>query len=56
MSQDIKDTYTTLNISQFRLALACGQLYDCLNYYHLIVNSKAFRMNFDSLKSNTEEY
>jgi hypothetical protein len=44
MTEDIERAYSTMNIRQFTFPLACNQLYDHLNYYHLIVNSKSFRL------------
>ena len=45
-----------MNIPQFLLPLTCSQLYDRLNYYHLIANSKAFRLASADLREYSKEY
>lgn len=56
MGENIGDAYSSMNVPQFLQTLTCNQLYDRLNYYHLIANSKAFRLVSFDLREYSKEY
>lgn len=56
MGEKIGNAFSTMNVPQFQQTLTCNQLYDRLNYYHLIANSKAFRLSSSDMREYSKEY
>lgn len=48
MNEQLQSQYSSLTIPQLQMELALNQLYDKLSHYHLIANSKIFRIGLNA--------